>query len=97
MTRVIYLGPSLSFALTAQRQNSNHTSPGDFVFCKEDGSPLNPDVLRRDVLYPTLDRLGITRNRRAAGFHTFRHSAATIINQKTGNLKLVQKLVGTPT
>ena len=51
-------------------------------------------MLRRDVLYPTLDRLGIVRNRRAAGFHTFRHSAATIVNQKTGNLKLVQKLLG---
>jgi integrase len=49
---------------------------------------------RRDVLYPTLDRLGIARSRRAAGFHTFRHSAATIVNQKTGNLKLVQKLLG---
>jgi integrase len=56
--------------------------------------PLNPDVLRRDVLYPTLDRIGIPRNRRAAGFHTFRHSAATIVNQKTGNLKFVQKLLG---
>jgi len=57
-------------------------APEDFVFCKEGGSTLNPDVLRRDVLYPTLDRLGIVRNRRAAGFHTFRHSAATIVNQK---------------
>ena len=46
------------------------------------------------MLYPTLDRLGIARNSRAAGFHTFRHSAATIVNQKTGNLKLVQKLLG---
>jgi integrase len=78
----------------AQKQNSNHNGADDFVFCKEDGSPLNPDVLRRDVLYPTLDRLGIARMRRAAGFHTFRHSAATIVNQKTGNLKLVQKLLG---
>lgn len=92
--RVIYFGPSLLCALTLQKQNSNHNDLSDFVFCKEDGSPLNPDVLRRDVLYPTLDRLGITRNRRAAGFHTFRHSAATIVNQKTGNLKLVQKLLG---
>lgn len=92
--RVIYFGPSLLGALTSQRQNSNHNDPSDFVFCKDDGSPLNPDVLRRDVLYPALDRLGITRNRRAAGFHTFRHSAATIVNQKTGNLKLVQKLLG---
>ena len=64
------------------------------MFCNEDGSPLNPDVLRRDVLYPALDRLGIARSTRAAGFHTFRHSAATIVNQKTGNLKLVQKLLG---
>lgn len=92
--RIIYFGPSLLSALTAQKQNSNHNGPDDFVFCKDDGSPLNPDVLRRDVLYPTLDRLGIARNSRASGFHTFRHSAATIVNQKTGNLKLVQKLLG---
>jgi integrase len=92
--RVIYFGPSLLAALMAQRQNSNHGGLDDFVFCKDDGSPLNPDVLRRDVLYPTLDRLGIARSSRAAGFHTFRHSAATIVNQKTGNLKLVQKLLG---
>jgi integrase len=92
--RTIYFGPSLLAGLTIQKQNSNTIAPEDFVFCKEDGSPLNPDVLRRDVLYPALDRLGIARNRRAAGFHTFRHSAATIVNQKTGNLKLVQKLLG---
>ena len=92
--RPIYFGPSLLSALATQKQNSNHNSPEDFVFCKEDGSPLNPDVLRRDVLYPALDRLGISRATRAAGFHTFRHSAATIVNQKTGNLKLVQKLLG---
>jgi integrase len=92
--RVNYLGPSLLSALVSQKQNSNHNGTEDFVFCKEDGSPLNPDVLRRDVLYPVLDRLGITRTSRAAGFHTFRHSAATIVNQKTGNLKLVQKLLG---
>jgi integrase len=90
---VIYFGPSLLSALMAQKQNTNHRTD-DFVFCKEDGTPLNPDVLRRDVLYPTLDRIGIARSRRAAGFHTFRHSAATIVNQKTGNLKLVQKLLG---
>jgi hypothetical protein len=30
----------------------------------------SPDVLRRDVLYPALERLGVARNRRAAGFHT---------------------------
>jgi integrase len=92
--RTIYFGPGLSVALTVQKQNSMYTGPDNFVFCKADGSPLNPDVLRRDVLYPVLDRLGIQRTSRAAGFHTFRHSAASIINQETGNLKLAQRFLG---
>jgi integrase len=58
-----------------------------------DASPLNPDVPRRDVLYPMLDRLGISRTSRSSGFHTFRHSAASIVNQETGNLKLAQKFL----
>jgi hypothetical protein len=86
--RTIYFGTALSLALTVQVQNSIHSAPEDFVFCRLDGSPLNPDVLRRDVLYPMLDRLGISRTSRASGFHTFRHSAASIVNQdwkpKTG-------------
>jgi integrase len=92
--RAIYFGPGLSLALTIQKQNSMYTALEHFVFCKLDGGPLNPDVLRRDVLYPVLDRLGIPRTSRAAGFHTFRHSAASIVNQETGNLKLAQKFLG---
>jgi integrase len=92
--RTIYFGPALELALAVQLQNAIHTKPDDFVFCKLDGSPLNPDVLRRDVLYPMLDRLGISRTSRSSGFHTFRHSAASIVNQETGNLKLAQKFLG---
>jgi integrase len=92
--RTIYFGHGLSMALIVQKQNSMHTAPEHFVFCKPDGSPLNPDVLRRDVLYPTLDRLGFPRTSRNAGFHTFRHSAASIVNQETGNLKLAQRFLG---
>jgi site-specific recombinase XerC len=40
------------------------------------------------------DRLGIPRTSRAAGFHTFLHSAASIVNQETGNLKLAQRCLG---
>ena len=64
------------------------------MFCSKTGSPLNPDVLRKDVLYPILDKLQIPRSSGASGFHTFRHSAASILNERTGNLKLVQKLLG---
>jgi integrase len=96
--RVIYFGPSLLSALTVQKQNSKHNSPVDFVFCKDDGSPLNPDVLRRDVLYSNTgsprDRSQSDSQSEGCRIHTFRHSAATIINQKTRNLKLVQKLPG---
>jgi len=92
--RTIFFGPALFVALSAQKQNSKCIGPEHFVFSKPDGTPLNPDVLRRDVLYPALDRLGIQRPTRCSGFHTFRHSAATIVNQQTGNLKLVQRLLG---
>jgi len=61
---------------------------------RQRSTPLHPDVLRKDVLYPVLDRLGIPRFCGASGFHTFRHSAASFINAQTGNLKLAQKLLG---
>ncbi len=46
-------------------------------------------MLRKDVLYPILDLLGIPRKKGASGFHTFRHSAASIVNEQTGNLKFL--------
>jgi integrase len=92
--RTIYFGDVLAGVLTEHLQSASHGKPEDFVFCKKDGSPLHPDVLRKDVLYPVLDRLGVFRSSGASGFHTFRHSAASILNQQTGNLKLAQKLLG---
>ena len=64
------------------------------MFCKSDGSPLQPDLLRREVLYPTLDRRHIPRSLRSAGLHTFWHSAGSFVNAETGNLKLAQKAPG---
>ena len=47
-------------------------------------------MLRRDVLYPVLDRLHIPRPARNSGFHCFRHSVGSFVNAQTGNLKLTQ-------
>jgi integrase len=80
--------------LSFHSQNSGVTGPEDFVSCKRDGTILNPDVLRKDVLYAALDRLNIPRPKRSSGFHAFRHSAATLINAETGNLKLTQRFLG---
>lgn len=92
--RTVYFGEALKLTLQEHRRATAHGSDEDFVFCKPDGAPLNPDVIRRDVLYPALDRLQIPRSSRCAGLHTFRHSAASFINAETGNLKLAQKLLG---
>jgi integrase len=64
------------------------------ISCAKEGKSLNPDVLRKDILYPTLDRLNIPRPKGASGFHCFRHSAASLIAAKTGNLKLTQRFLG---
>jgi site-specific recombinase XerD len=87
-------GGALATALADHKGRTLHNGPGSFVFCKRDGSALQPDVLRWDVLYPTLDRLQIPRPTRAGGFHAFRHSAGSYINSETGNLKLAQRLPG---
>ncbi|MFL6438173.1 MAG: tyrosine recombinase XerC [Terriglobales bacterium] len=92
--RTIVLGEILAHALESHLQPR---TPGDgnrFVFGKADGTPLNPDVLRKDVLYPVLDRLQIPRTTRSSGFHCFRHSAGSFVNSVTGNMKLAQKLLG---
>ncbi len=92
--RTVPFGDGLAQPLADHHQNAGHRQPEDFVFCRRDGATLNPDVLRKDVLYPTLDRLGIPRASGSSGFHTFRHSVASFINSQTGNLKLAQKLLG---
>ncbi len=92
--RTINLGAVLVSALKRHREAAECKKPNDFVFCKKDGFPFDPDVLRKDVLYPTLDRLGISRPSGASGFHAFRHSVGSLINAQTGNLKLAQNLLG---
>ena len=92
--RTINLSVVLADALRRHHEVSAIKSPNGFVFCKNDGSPLHLDVLRKDVLYPALDRLRIPRLSGASGFHAFRHSVGSFINAETGNLKLAQKLLG---
>ena len=92
--RQIPFAQHLADVLAAHRRQSSAVAPGAFVFCKDDGGSLHPDVLRKDVLYPTLDRLGIARPARISGFHAFRHAAGSFVNSETGNLKLAQALLG---
>jgi integrase len=93
-TRTVPYGAVLGEILANHKRKSLNSQPEDFVFCKPDGDFFNQDFLRKDVLYPILDRLNIARPKRSAGFHCFRHSAASLTNNQTGNLKLAQNLLG---
>ena len=76
------------------RQKSKFIRPEDYVFTKSDGSLVDPDFLRRNVLYPAMDKSGIDRGLRTHGFHIFRHTAGSIVHTATGNLKLIQEFLG---
>ena len=45
---------------------------------------FDPDDLRREVLYPVLDRCGIKRTPRADGFHAFRRATSKYLRKASG-------------
>ena len=54
---------------------------------------MTPYDLRREVLYPVLDRCGIKRTPRADGFHAFRRAASKYL-RKVGGLELAAVQLG---
>lgn len=87
---VRHLPEALFVALKMHRQKSKFVRPEDFVFSKIDGSLVDPDFLRRNVLYPAMDKAGIDRGLRTHGFHIFRHTGGSIVRAQTGDIKLAQ-------
>lgn len=92
--RVLHIPDTLLNILLAHLEISIFTGPDDFVFCKADGDSCDPDYLRKKILYPAIDAVGIKRSPGAYGFHVFRHSAGSIVHKKTGSVKLAQNLLG---
>jgi len=85
---------TLAKAILMHRALAAYTEPDNFVFSNGAGRPHNPDDLRKRVLYPAMDRAGITRAARSYGFHIFRHSAGTEMQQATNNLKTTSSFLG---
>ncbi|HZS47706.1 MAG TPA: site-specific integrase [Blastocatellia bacterium] len=92
--RNIHLPAALVELLLEHKNNSEFAGQNDFIFCRQDGSPLDPDYVRNFVLYPAMDAAGIERQSRTHGFHLFRHTAGSIVHNKTRDLKLAQELLG---
>ncbi|PYS07635.1 MAG: hypothetical protein DMG15_29800 [Acidobacteria bacterium] len=73
---------------------SEFRGPDDFLFHRPDGRPVEPKVFREDILYPAMGRAGIPVESRATGLHLFRHTAGSLLNKMTADLKRVQVQLG---
>lgn len=92
--REIGMSDHLARILLEHRKATSFKDPGDFVFSKADGAPIDPDSLRRQGIYPALKAVGIPYVKRASGCHAFRHLAGSIIHKETGSLKMAQEQLG---
>jgi integrase len=92
--RKFHIPDLLVSLLMEYRAQSSFNGPEDFIFCNSTGQPFDPDNLRHRVLYPVMKELGVDREKRKHGFHIFRHTAGSVLHDKTGNLKLVQETLG---
>jgi len=92
-TRDILLGSALGETLRIHRENSSHRGPDDFVFAKRTGRRWTRTCFGRT---PSTNsgQARDSEKKGASGFHTFRHSAASIVTSRPGNLKLAQKFLG---
>jgi integrase len=91
--RRIHITEYLFRMLELHYHKSAYNKPGDFVFCREDGSLYSQAHMRECVLYPALEKVGIQRIKGRHGIHLFRRSAATILKKGVG-LEAAKELLG---
>ncbi len=85
--RSIPLSPDL-LARLAQRTASHGAD--DLIFSASNGSPLRAENVRRRQLKPAGKRVGVPW----IGFHTFRHTAASLLFDGGSNVVRVQRFLG---
>jgi integrase len=87
--REVRLPPPLAAKLRAQLAAQTDQDSTALAFPSEAGGPLNPGNLRRRVLKPLVEEV----NAPWAGFHTFRHTFASLhLSQGTNLLQLSRAL-----
>jgi integrase len=83
------LAPQVAALLLRHQEDSSFQSTDDFIFCRQDGTPLYPSIIRKH-LYEAMDKAEIQRVKGKYGPHIFRHSAGALLYEKSRDLKLVQ-------
>jgi integrase len=87
--RDVPLSPSMAATLLGMRAN-RYGSPGSPVWATARGKRLDDHNLRARVLRPTVAELGMPW----IGFHTFRHTCASILIEAGRTIKQVQLWLG---
>lgn len=87
--RSIPLDPSLCRKLR-QRRIACEASDDDLVFPARNGAPLRQENVRRRVLAVAAEEAGVPW----IGFHTFRHTCASLLFAAGRNVKQVQRWLG---
>jgi integrase len=85
------LGVGLAEVLMDWRAQTPYNQPGDWIFASADmmgRQPYWPDSLMRKVIRPAAVRAGITKR---VGWHTFRHSYATLLKANGEDVKTIQE------
>jgi integrase len=77
-------------SLTDRRSSSNHREDSDPVFASRSGTPLDYTNIYRRVFKPAARRAGVPW----AGFHTLRHTCATLLFRHGLKAKQVQLWLG---
>jgi len=87
------LAETLKALLTARKAEGLRKGWGrgpEWVFCNEDGGPLDGDNLRHRVFYRVLARAGLRRIR----FHDLRHTFASLLIAQGESLAYVRDQLG---
>lgn len=92
--RTLRLPEPLLSELRLHCEGARWVGDDDYVFCETDGRPYSYDQLLERFLKPAFNRAGIERVPYVHGFHLFRHSAATLLDEITDSLRPAQRLLG---
>jgi hypothetical protein len=86
----IQMAGELLMMLREHHEMAEFNGPNDFLFCRADARPYDPQWLLENVWYPALKKIGIEPGERTHGFHLLRHTAATILADVTRDRQLVK-------
>lgn len=88
--RDVPIAAELVDGLRARRARADRPGDDDLVFANRDGGALHVGNLRRRVLKPAAEEAGASW----AGFHTFRHTFASMMFERGANAVRVQRWLG---